>query len=56
MVNAHGHATSEFVIVLALLTILGIFFMNSLVGPNGQSGAVNPMQQNAVHKVAKDSD
>ncbi len=50
--NRHGQSTSEFVLILAGLTLIGILLMYALVGPSGQYGYVNVAEKIASDKIS----
>jgi len=51
-----GQATTEFILVLGILTLIGIFLMSTLIGPDNHSGAVGSMAQTASQVVQNDPD
>jgi hypothetical protein len=58
MVNSrHGQAMTEFVLVLAVLTSIGILIMAIMTdrGPHARN-AIGATQQNAVNAITQDQD
>jgi hypothetical protein len=49
-----GQATTEFILMLALLTGIGVFLTVRLIGPGGNSGAVRAAAKDAVISIASD--
>ena len=50
-----GQATSEFLLMLFLMTAIGIFIMETMAGQfHSAGGAANAMSQKAVDSIAKD--
>jgi hypothetical protein len=52
--SGRGQALSEYVIVLALLTAVGLLIMKQIVGLHGRTGAVSTMQSGTANKIAND--
>ena len=56
MVKARGQTITEFLIMLGLLTLVGMFLAKTLMGPGHTSGAIGTMQNNTVKAIANDTD
>jgi hypothetical protein len=49
-----GQATTEFLLMLALLTGIGVFLTVRLIGPGGNGGAVKAAATSSVNSIAQD--
>lgn len=56
MVGARGQSMSEFVIMLALLTVVGLVIMQRMLGTSANPGAIDSMAQHASDKIVADKD
>ena len=56
MVGRSGQSATEFIVMLGFLTLIGLWIMNALIGPDGNSGAVTVMQVNGATKIAQEKD
>ena len=55
MVNRAGQSTTEYILMLSVLTIIGIWIMKAMIGnSSGQGGAVNTASKTAADKIAND--
>ena len=49
-----GQTVTEYILMLAILTTIGIWIFNRFAPHEGRSGAVKNMSQNAAEQIAKD--
>jgi hypothetical protein len=56
MVGGRGQTTTEFLLMLGLLTLVGMFLAKILMGPGHNSGAIGAMQEGTVKTIANDTD
>jgi len=52
--NHTGQTVTEFILMLAFMTIIGIYLMSTLIGGNSQGGAVNTMTEKTTSNIAVD--
>lgn len=58
MGNRGGQATTEFVMMLAILTLTGIIFLRKLAGPgttNGNPPAIKTAENKAIENIQNDN-
>ena len=53
-----GQSVAEFIVMLGLLTVIGIWITLALVGPkdNPSAGAIAQMQVHGAQKIAQEKD
>jgi hypothetical protein len=51
-----GQAVTEFILMLALLSLIGLWIMRAMIGPKGDSGGLAVMRATGVQKIADDGD
>jgi hypothetical protein len=51
---SRGQTTTEFVLMMMLMTLIGAFMMERLTGNHGRGGAVTTMTRQMVPKIAQD--
>jgi len=62
MVNTpkfRGQSSTEFILVMLLLTLIGVWIMKTMIGSDGSGGAVNGtggMQDNGITKISSEQD
>jgi hypothetical protein len=56
MVSEKGQTVTEFVLMIAFLTLLGLLMMKTFIGTNGQGGAVASMGGNGVQRIATEQE
>jgi hypothetical protein len=49
-----GQATTEFIVVLALMTFFGILLMNTMIGPDKKSGSIKNAEDHAINSISND--
>jgi uncharacterized protein (UPF0333 family) len=54
-INKKGQASSEFLIMLVILTFCGLYLMYAWIGPGGTGGAVGQMRTTAAQNLAQDN-
>ncbi len=47
-----GQSTLEFILLLSMLTVAGVFLMKKFVPSEGNAGAINAMQADVTTKIA----
>jgi hypothetical protein len=52
--HAFGQATTEFVLMLAFMTLLGVILMNAMIGPDKQSGSIKSAENNTISGISND--
>ena len=53
MVNSKGQTLTEYILMLACMTVIGLMIMKAMVGNvKGTGGAINKMTNNAAKKIA----
>jgi len=56
MVKEKGQSLTEFLLVMAILTGIGLLLVNLMTGTNGSPGGANAMATNASNKIVADQD
>lgn len=49
-----GQSSSEYLLLLGILTVIGFFIMRAFTPADGGTDAIKGMSQGAVEKIAKD--
>jgi len=55
-VNQRGQSLTEFVVVTAVLTAIGILIMDLLTGPSRHNGAIQNVSNHATTAIVNDKD
>lgn len=51
-----GQAMSEFIVVVSILTLIGIYFANAFIGRDTKGGAIATGRDKAINQVRADPD